>query len=383
MNRHLLGFPFFVSGRSASTGQFYVTHVSLHSHEDTDSWKVSYEFVKNVLQKSPEYRMGDAAREITRAGTEVFGDEGIRLMCWPHTFRNVNDHLAAIRREDSKLGEEVLSDIEDIQWTVHNEETFRFVYQLMEDKYLKGSYDGTKEELLMEFFSYFRKQWVDGPVFRWFEGANPWATSHNQGLEGQNKEIKASHTFKRRCPLGTFMKIVARMIEEFSKKDDSILFSPRIDILENPEFRTGLQLKTEGYQWLKQNQIGVADRIVSINKGNKYTVSESPEFQLGEVDKIWAVASSTNSLTDQSLTERAKRRIKERKEPTFSTFKEYLDIRTSCWLIEQSRSDYWCDCPISMKGNICKHVIGMYYRQVGSLPIQVTTSTSASIFSCV
>jgi hypothetical protein len=54
-----------------------------------------------------------------------------------------------------------------------------------------------KADLLSDFFTYFRKQWVDSPVFRWYEGAHPWAISNNQGIEGQIKEIKAGHTFKR------------------------------------------------------------------------------------------------------------------------------------------------------------------------------------------
>ena len=66
-----LGFPFFVSGRSSSTGRFFPTHVILSSHEDTEAWKMSYNFVKNIGGKIPKYRMGDGAKEITRAGIEV------------------------------------------------------------------------------------------------------------------------------------------------------------------------------------------------------------------------------------------------------------------------------------------------------------------------
>ena len=107
------------------------------------------------------------------------------------------------------------------------------------------------------------------------------------------------------------MEIVVRMVEDYGKKDDTILFSPKIDLLDHPEFRTGLELKTEGYQWLKMNKVGVSDRILSINKAGKYTVSEALEFQLGEVEQLWAVTSSSNILEDQSLKARAKRRIKE------------------------------------------------------------------------
>ena len=45
--------------------------------------------------------MGDGAKEFTNAGKEVFKDLGVRLMCWPHTYRNVNNHLSSIRAEDS------------------------------------------------------------------------------------------------------------------------------------------------------------------------------------------------------------------------------------------------------------------------------------------
>ena len=71
------GFPFFVSVTSTSTGRFFPTNVGLCSHD----------FVKNVAGKSPKYRMGDGAKEITNAGKEVFKDLGVRLMCWPHTYK--------------------------------------------------------------------------------------------------------------------------------------------------------------------------------------------------------------------------------------------------------------------------------------------------------
>ena len=77
------GYPFFVSGRSTPTGKFFATHVSLSSHEDTRAWKSSYKFVEKIA--TPKYSMGDGAQEITNAGEEVFGDEGTRLMCWPHS----------------------------------------------------------------------------------------------------------------------------------------------------------------------------------------------------------------------------------------------------------------------------------------------------------
>ena len=79
---------------------------------------------------------------------------------------------------------------------------------------------------------------------RWFEGAHPWGVGNNQGIEGTNKSIKASHTFKRRAPIGAFMDIVARMVKEWSEKDDSLLHGARMSFLEHDP--SGLRLKTEG-----------------------------------------------------------------------------------------------------------------------------------------
>ena len=100
-----VGFPFFVSGRSASTGQFFTRHIALSSHEDTRAWKFGYEFVKNIAGKTPRFRMGDGAPEITKAGEEVFKDCGKRLMCWPHCYRKTSEHLITLRQEDAPLAD--------------------------------------------------------------------------------------------------------------------------------------------------------------------------------------------------------------------------------------------------------------------------------------
>ena len=125
-------------------------------------------------------------------------------------FRNVTPKLKALLAVDKKLGSALLQDIEDLQWSVHNEATFRHVYDLLEKKYLDKFVEDPLSQIFTNFFTYFRNQWVDGPVFKWYEGANPWHIGNNQGLEGTNKTIKSDHTFKRRCPLGNFIDIVLR-----------------------------------------------------------------------------------------------------------------------------------------------------------------------------
>ena len=66
--------------------------------------------------------------------------------------------------------------------------------------------------------------------------------------------------------------------------------------------KEGLKLKTSGYQWAKSSKIGV-DKILTIN-----SISESPKFQLGKIDKLWVVILSSNELAG-NLKTLAKERI--------------------------------------------------------------------------
>ena len=59
-----------MAGTSTPTGKFFPTHCMLSSHEDTKAWEASYRFLKN-LGITPRFRMGDGAREISKAGNEV------------------------------------------------------------------------------------------------------------------------------------------------------------------------------------------------------------------------------------------------------------------------------------------------------------------------
>jgi hypothetical protein len=95
---------------------------------------------------------------------QVFGDSGTRLMCWPHVYRNVVPRLVHIKKDNPDVYNELLNDIEELQWSANNEVTFRLAYDLLEAKYKTKYKDHLK--VLEEFFMYFRRQWIDSPVFR-------------------------------------------------------------------------------------------------------------------------------------------------------------------------------------------------------------------------
>jgi hypothetical protein len=78
---------------------------------------------------------------------------------------------------------------------------------------------------LEDFFDYLKDGW--GPlteVSKFYAGAHPWHIIHNQGIEGKNRHIKKSHTFKARVSIGKLFDIIHRMLQQWSEQDDSILF---------------------------------------------------------------------------------------------------------------------------------------------------------------
>ena len=64
------GYPVLVCGVSSPTGKFFGTMSVLSSNEDSSSWSELYRFIHN-LDNHFRFRMGDGAKEITKAGFEV------------------------------------------------------------------------------------------------------------------------------------------------------------------------------------------------------------------------------------------------------------------------------------------------------------------------
>ena len=110
----------------------------------------------------------------------------LRLMCWSHTHRAI---LPQIKRNKNKeIEKSLLKDIEEIQWSA-NMYTFDKMIDLVEEKYVKSkAIDHTVIESLEDFFSHFRSTWVHSKEKYWFEGAHPFGSSNNPGIEGQTEE---------------------------------------------------------------------------------------------------------------------------------------------------------------------------------------------------
>ena len=80
-------------------------------------------------------------------------------MCWPHVYRNVTPRLSQLRKINRNLADDLLTDIEFLQWSVHDN-SFRIVFDLLERKYSdSATFSSPELSELKDFFSYFREQW--------------------------------------------------------------------------------------------------------------------------------------------------------------------------------------------------------------------------------
>ena len=52
----------------------------------------------------------------------------------------------------------------------------------------------------------------------------------------------------------------------------------------------------------------------------------------------------------------------------YSSLTEYVQLRTSCWIVEQVGNEFYCDCHIGITGDICKHTMALHYDRM-SYPV--------------
>ena len=204
------------------------------------------------------FAMADGAWEMTRSMKEVFGDEVVRLMCWSHTNRNYTKKIKSISKINKNLAKEIDIDICKIQWMVQTEQEFINVYELFEKKYMEGNFIGKEKEAIEIFFSYFRAQWGPGShVSKWYEGANPFSISSNQGVENKNLEIKDDFSYRERLDMTKFVKMQEGIVTHNSMNDDSILYLPRVAILKPDSDgkidKKAFNLQELGYKYYLEN----------------------------------------------------------------------------------------------------------------------------------
>ena len=160
-------------------------------------------------------------------------------------------------------------------------------------------------------------------------------------------------------------------VSEHSKRDDSLLTKPRTAILYDLD-NTGkrpkdsLRILTNGHvyyrEFLRKPKPG---DWLEVKPTGLSTLSDRADVQMGRVVAIHALRTSSNPMPEQSLKVLARLRLKLRADPSsITSLTSYLDIRSSCWLIEELEDGQFnCDCRKGFKGKNCCHELALSYKK--------------------
>ena len=190
------------------------------------------------------------------------------------------------------------------------------------------------DEAIDEFLTGFEKTWVKSNESNWWSGAGP--IDHNNGLEAKNRDIKQNKTLRPKQRLGDFFVNAFDIVKQMSIDDEAErIYSKPTELI------TPTQLN-EGWQWLLRHQ-EKAD-IVQIKDG-WYVLSESYEGSESLVDKAKElIRSKRNSYKDL-------------------TFDQYAKLKASVYELKKEDVEVSCNCPVGIKKNFCKHVVGMMIKE--------------------
>ena len=258
----------------------------------------------------------------------------------------------ALKRLNTEAATSLITDLKYIQWSA-NDSNFKDLIQLLEMKYQNENiYSRQFVSACKEFFDYFEHTWVTSQENLWYEGSNPYQISNNQGIEGLNRHIKQSHTLRKKMPLCTFINVSLKMVSEWAMNGDKLLTVDRNHLLFE---EGGLPLRTNGYEWFQNNKAN--QNYVKIS-------GSCVETLIPDISAVWAVPSSNTRQHAKPLMELAKDRLKTRKDiSSISSFDQYVSIRNSCHLVEQSdKNEFYCDCHEGIKSRMCKHTVGLMYK---------------------
>lgn len=113
------GFPVFVAGTIDCNSSFHPTYLALASHEDERCFTKFFEIIAE-RSGQPSHILADAAYSITNAARAIFPN-AVRLMCWAHVIKNIDQKLKFLDPADKK---QIREEVQLLQFAL-NEEQFR------------------------------------------------------------------------------------------------------------------------------------------------------------------------------------------------------------------------------------------------------------------
>ena len=210
------GYPIIISGIIDQSKAFHPTCFCFSTSESECGYAFVFETVKNYLKQEkqidylPEYLVADSAISITNGFNKVFKHDYVRINCWAHGERNVEDKMKKIHL-DKDIRPALLVDIKRLQ-ICKNETSFINGVQLFFKKW-----EAKKDKIIDEFLEYFQlEKMTNSP--NWYEAAAQFVPSTSNGIESGNREIKDGETFRERWPIGRFMNKSLSIVRNWSKE---------------------------------------------------------------------------------------------------------------------------------------------------------------------
>ena len=159
-------------------------------------------------------------------------------------------------------------------------------------------------------------------------------------------------------------------MSEHSKRPDQILRQPRTAILFEKNHdgsvpKTALRDLTVGHQYYRQH----LERPKGINyqrlrPGAFTMMCEREDVKLGKVTTVHALRAEDCAYPATPLQELVKERLMVRDDPSkITSLASYMKLRKSIWLVEETEDgQFRCNCPLGIKGKVCKHELGLNYK---------------------
>jgi hypothetical protein len=344
------GYPIIVTGIIDQSKAFHPTMFCFSTSEDCRGFGFAFiacrDYLKDVLNFEflPKSLVADNAHAITNGFEKAFNHKYVRINCWAHSERNMEDEMKKIN-VDKEARSELLDDIRRLQ-ICKTKSTFLIAI----DFFYKKWEDHTGHNVQV-FLDYFKLEKMSVCPNR-YEAVAECVPSHSNAIESCNRYIKEDETFREQWPIGRFQTKSLEIVSNWSKErkpEDNVnckLFH------HHPVLTT--KVWKNAYSYIKFEK----PEILQIN--NSITTGYTSYFVKSAQSEAYPLNKTSIANYKRAL-----------KSPPGFDLKEFFELEFRYWEIRVSNGvteDNWnqkqifCNCPSFQKNFVCKHTIGVAIR---------------------
>ena len=141
----------------------------ISSKEDKFTYDYLLQFIKDEAKTAPLAVMADGSKAISSSCSEKLPDSK-RLMCWYHACKNIREKLVGVKNLDVAVSNNILSDINVLQYGAPDEESFHILFALLTRKWTEEKVYMTDilKDKVADFFLYLEKVWMTPDLRNWY-----------------------------------------------------------------------------------------------------------------------------------------------------------------------------------------------------------------------